>query len=149
METNTNNSLENFRLLITGAGSGIGLATATLAKNRGARVSGVVQGREQAEALAAVTGTEGVFDADVTDSARMSETVEQARERMGGLDGLAACAGIFQHLGGALAGGLIVGMGESVGAMFMPGSMKQVVTFGLFVVILLFRPQGIFGRRAA
>lgn len=100
METNTNNTWEGFRLLITGAGSGIGLATATLAKNRGALVSGVVQDREQADVLAAVTGKEGVFDADVTDAARMSETVEQARKRMGGLDGLAACAGIFQHLGG-------------------------------------------------
>lgn len=51
--------------------------------------------------------------------------------------------------GGALVGGLIVGVGESVGAMFMPGSMKQIVTFGLFVVILLFRPQGLFGRKTS
>lgn len=49
--------------------------------------------------------------------------------------------------GGAIVGGLIVGVGESVGAMFMPGSMKQVVTFGLFILILLFRPRGLFGGR--
>ena len=51
--------------------------------------------------------------------------------------------------GGALAGGLIVGVGESVGAMFLQGSMKQMVTFVLFVAILLFRPTGLFGRRGA
>ena len=51
--------------------------------------------------------------------------------------------------GGALVGGLIVGVGESVGAMFIPGSMKQIVTFTLFVLILLFRPRGLFGGRAA
>ena len=50
--------------------------------------------------------------------------------------------------GGALVGGLIVGVGESVGAMFLQGSMKQMVTFLLFVAILLFRPTGLFGRRA-
>lgn len=48
--------------------------------------------------------------------------------------------------GGALLGGLIVGVGESVGAMFLPGSMKQMVTFVLFVLILLLRPSGLFGR---
>lgn len=51
--------------------------------------------------------------------------------------------------GGAFAGGLIVGVGESLGAMVMPGSMKQMVTFTLFVLILLFRPRGLFGGRAA
>ncbi|HKI98142.1 MAG TPA: branched-chain amino acid ABC transporter permease [bacterium] len=51
--------------------------------------------------------------------------------------------------GGALLGGIIVGVGESVGAMFLPGSMKQMVTFVLFVLILLFRPNGLFGRRMA
>lgn len=94
------NSLKGLRLFITGAGSGIGLATATMATRRGALVHGVVQGREQAAALALITGEEGVSDADVTDAARMAEIVEQARERMGGLDGLASCAGIFQHLPG-------------------------------------------------
>jgi branched-chain amino acid transport system permease protein len=49
---------------------------------------------------------------------------------------------------GAFAGGLIVGVGESVGAMFLSGSLKQMVTYVLFVLILLFRPSGLFGKRA-
>ena len=46
---------------------------------------------------------------------------------------------------GALAGGFIVGLAESLGAAFLPGSLKQLVVFGLFVVVLLLRPEGLFG----
>jgi branched-chain amino acid transport system permease protein len=46
---------------------------------------------------------------------------------------------------GALVGGFIVGLAESLGATVLPGSLKQLVVFGLFVLVLLFRPAGIFG----
>jgi branched-chain amino acid transport system permease protein len=46
---------------------------------------------------------------------------------------------------GALLGGLIVGLAESLGAAFLPGSLKQFVVFVIFVLVLLFRPQGLFG----
>lgn len=49
---------------------------------------------------------------------------------------------------GALLGGLIVGVAESLGAAVLPGSLKQLPIFVLFVLILLFRPTGLFGRRA-
>jgi len=48
---------------------------------------------------------------------------------------------------GALIGGLIVGVAESLGTVFLPSSMKQVVSFTIMIVILLFRPQGLFGGR--
>jgi branched-chain amino acid transport system permease protein len=48
---------------------------------------------------------------------------------------------------GALVGGLIIGVAEAMGEVFMPGSMKQVVTFVIFILVLLFRPEGLFGRR--
>jgi branched-chain amino acid transport system permease protein len=48
---------------------------------------------------------------------------------------------------GALMGGFIVGLAESLGAAFLPGSLKQLVVFGLFVVVLLLRPEGLFGTR--
>ena len=44
-------------------------------------------------------------------------------------------------------GGFIVGLAESLGAAFLPGSLKQLVVFGLFVVVLLLRPEGLFGAR--
>jgi len=46
---------------------------------------------------------------------------------------------------GALLGGLIVGLAESLGAAILPGSLKQFVVFVIFVLVLLFRPQGLFG----
>ena len=47
---------------------------------------------------------------------------------------------------GALVGGFLIGIVEELGAVLLSGSMKQVVSFCLLVVILFFRPQGLFGR---
>jgi branched-chain amino acid transport system permease protein len=44
---------------------------------------------------------------------------------------------------GAMIGGLIIGLGESLGALIIPGGQKQIVTYAIFVVILLFKPQGL------
>ena len=46
---------------------------------------------------------------------------------------------------GALLGGFIVGLAESLGAALLPGSLKQLVVFAFFVLVLLFRPAGLFG----
>jgi branched-chain amino acid transport system permease protein len=48
-------------------------------------------------------------------------------------------------LGGALVGGLILGLAESLSALWLPPTLKHVVSFGLLIVIMLFRPQGILG----
>jgi branched-chain amino acid transport system permease protein len=46
---------------------------------------------------------------------------------------------------GAIIGGFIVGLVESIGGLVTSGSMPFALTFGLFTIILLFRPQGLFG----
>ncbi len=46
---------------------------------------------------------------------------------------------------GALLGGFIVGIAESLGAAFLPGSLKQLVVFAIFAIVLLLRPEGLFG----
>lgn len=46
---------------------------------------------------------------------------------------------------GALIGGFIIGVAESVSAIFLSGSLAHSVTFILFILILLVRPQGLFG----
>ena len=48
---------------------------------------------------------------------------------------------------GALIGGFIVGVGESLGALFIPGTLKQIVTFILFIAIVCLKPSGIFGEK--
>ena len=50
---------------------------------------------------------------------------------------------------GAFVGGLLVAVAESLGAVFLKPSLKELVSFSLLVLILLFRPAGIFGRRAS
>ena len=49
---------------------------------------------------------------------------------------------------GAFVGGVLVAVAESLGAVFLRPSLKELVSFSLLVVILLFRPAGLFGRRA-
>ena len=46
---------------------------------------------------------------------------------------------------GAFVGGLLVSVAESLGAVFLSPSMKELVSFSLLIVILLFRPAGLFG----
>lgn len=52
-------------------------------------------------------------------------------------------------LPGAMIGGLIIGVAESLGTVFIPSSLKQVISFGIMVLILLFRPQGLFGGKGS
>jgi branched-chain amino acid transport system permease protein len=49
---------------------------------------------------------------------------------------------------GALLGGLLVGVVESLGGLWFGESLGQVGIFLLFIAVLLFRPQGLFGARA-
>ncbi|MGE0283017.1 MAG: branched-chain amino acid ABC transporter permease [Rhizobiaceae bacterium] len=51
-------------------------------------------------------------------------------------------------LPGALIGGFVVGLIEAMGEIFLASpSMKQMATFSVFLIILLLRPQGLFGGR--
>jgi branched-chain amino acid transport system permease protein len=50
-------------------------------------------------------------------------------------------------LSGAFLGGLLVSLAESLGAVFFRPSLKEVVSFSLLILILLFRPTGLFGKR--
>ena len=50
--------------------------------------------------------------------------------------------------GGALAGGLLIGVVESLGGLVLGESLGQIGIFVLFIGVLLLRPQGLFGARA-
>jgi branched-chain amino acid transport system permease protein len=49
---------------------------------------------------------------------------------------------------GALLGGFLVGVVESVGGLWLGESLGQIGIFLIFIAVLLFRPQGLFGARA-
>jgi branched-chain amino acid transport system permease protein len=53
------------------------------------------------------------------------------------------------NFAGALVAALIVGLAESLAAVFIPAAMKQIVMYSIFVVVLLGKPQGLFGARRA
>ena len=49
---------------------------------------------------------------------------------------------------GAFVGGLLIGVVESLGGLYLGESLGQVGIFAIFIAVLLFRPQGLFGARA-
>ncbi len=49
---------------------------------------------------------------------------------------------------GALVGGLLIGVVESLGGLLLGESLGQIGIFLIFIAVLLFRPQGLFGAKA-
>jgi branched-chain amino acid transport system permease protein len=49
---------------------------------------------------------------------------------------------------GALLGGLMIGVVESLGGLWLGESLGQIGIFAIFIAVLLLRPQGLFGARA-
>jgi branched-chain amino acid transport system permease protein len=48
---------------------------------------------------------------------------------------------------GALLGGILIGLTEAMAGLFFTPSAKSMFAFAILVVVLLFRPQGILGKR--
>ena len=48
---------------------------------------------------------------------------------------------------GALLGGFIIGVVESIGGLWLGESLGQIGIFLIFIAVLLFRPQGLFGAK--
>ena len=50
---------------------------------------------------------------------------------------------------GALVGGILIGLTEALAGLFFTPSAKSMFAFGILVLVLLFRPEGILGRKAS
>ena len=48
---------------------------------------------------------------------------------------------------GALVGGMLIGVSEAMAGLFITPSAKSMVSFGLLILVLLFKPRGLLGRR--
>ena len=48
------------------------------------------------------------------------------------------------NIWGALLGGLFIGIAENMGVAFIPSDYKDFIAFGVIILLLLFRPRGIF-----
>jgi len=84
--------------IVSGGASGIGLATSRLLAERGYAVSIVDLNAEAAVAAAADLPGSGHLGlaADVTSTPQVDAAVATTAERLGGVDGLVACAGIVR-----------------------------------------------------
>jgi branched-chain amino acid transport system permease protein len=58
-----------------------------------------------------------------------------------------AVLGGLGSIPGALVGGLFVGLLQTVGTLYLPGSGSLLLVFAMFVLILFLRPQGLFGAK--
>jgi branched-chain amino acid transport system permease protein len=59
---------------------------------------------------------------------------------------VAVALGGFGNVPATLAGGVIVGLVEVMGGLLIDPSLKLIGVFGLYLVVVLWRPQGLFGR---
>lgn len=59
----------------------------------------------------------------------------------------AAIIGGFNNSRGALLGGVIVGVSENLAAAYISPAYKDAVALVIFMVVILFKPQGLLGRK--
>ena len=67
---------------------------------------------------------------------------------MAGLKAFAAAVlGGIGSLPGALLGGLIVGISESMAATFLGSTYRDSIAFIILIIVLIVRPNGLLGRK--
>lgn len=59
----------------------------------------------------------------------------------------AAIVGGFSSLPGAIVGGLVIGVVESLSGFYLPEGFKDVMPYVVVLLMLAFRPTGLFGER--
>jgi branched-chain amino acid transport system permease protein len=59
----------------------------------------------------------------------------------------ASVLGGIGSLPGALVGGLVVGIIESVAAMYIGSNYRDATAFIILIIVLIFRPSGLFGKK--
>ena len=68
-------------------------------------------------------------------------------ESLGNKAFFAAIIGGFNNSRGALLGGLIVGICENLAAAYISPAYKDAVALVIFMVVILFKPQGLLGKK--
>src|SRR5579859_1947708 len=60
----------------------------------------------------------------------------------------AAVLGGIGNIPGAMVGGILIGLIESLGGLYLEVRWTDVIIFSILVLVLVFRPTGLFGRAA-
>jgi branched-chain amino acid transport system permease protein len=61
---------------------------------------------------------------------------------------IAVAFGGLGSVGGALLGGILLGLIESIGSYIISGGWADAISYAAFLLVIMFRPEGIFGRPA-
>jgi len=73
----------------------------------------------------------------------------QINHMMGFIPGIkaftAAVLGGIGNVPGAMLGGFFLGLAEALGVLVMPAQYKDLIAFGLLILVLIIRPKGILG----
>ncbi len=48
---------------------------------------------------------------------------------------------------GAMVGGIVIGLVQTVGALYLPGTGSLILVFAVFVMVLFLKPEGLYGGR--
>lgn len=59
----------------------------------------------------------------------------------------AAVVGGFTSLPGAIVGGIVIGLVESLAGFYLPAGFKDVAAYVVVLIMLMLRPNGLFGER--
>jgi branched-chain amino acid transport system permease protein len=60
---------------------------------------------------------------------------------------IAAVVGGIGSVYGGFVGALLLGFAENFGIWFISGEWKDAIAFAILILFLLFRPQGILGKK--
>ena len=119
----------------------VGIAMQASSQNqKAAYLVGIPVGRMVALAwalAAAIAGVAGILVAPIS-------LIEPSMGFIGIKAFAAAIVGGFGSLAGAMAGGLLIGVVEQLAGLYLPPSLAGISGYGLLLVILLVRPEGLF-----
>jgi branched-chain amino acid transport system permease protein len=59
---------------------------------------------------------------------------------------IALALGGLGSVGGAFLGGVLLGVLESLASFFISGGWSDAISYGVFLAVLMFRPEGLFGQ---
>lgn len=132
-------------LIVTLRKSSLGLAIRAVAANgTGASLVGVNVRRIYAMTFglgAAAVGVAGGLMAPFT------SLVPSVGDQFTTLAFIIVVLGGLGSVPGSLIGGIFIGLLQTVGSLFLPGSGSLLLVFGMFVLVLFVRPQGLFGAK--
>lgn len=122
-----------------------GRAIRATAQNReAAAMSGVDVNRVYNHTFGIGAAVLGLFGALLTPFLSLTPTVGQM---FGVKSFLVVVLGGIGSIPGSIVGGLVLGVFESVASQYVTATSAAIFSFGLFIAVLLLRPNGLLGRR--